>query len=281
MNNLLSRLLTAVVAVPLLLGLLYKLPWFGWGSFVGIALVVATLEFLAFTHSEDKLGRYVGLAMTLATYALLVMTDFAANGGALAVIGALALVVPVALVYTLFRPMDQSTALLRMASLTLAPMYLSIGFATNVALGRVHETGSRHIGAGLVVFSLMVSWFSDTGGYFAGKMIGGPKLYAAVSPNKTWAGSIGGLGGSAIGALLAHYWYLPELPLAHGLFAAVLAGALGQVGDLCESLMKRSAGVKDSGGILPGHGGILDRVDALLFVSLTLYGLQRVGWLVP
>lgn len=282
MNNLLSRLLTAVVAVPLLLGLLYKLPWFGWGSFVAIALVIASLEFFAFSHREDKLGRMIGLAMTVAIYALLLWTDFGSlPGSSFAAIAALGAIVPVALIYTLFRPMDQSTALLRMATMTLAPMYLAVGFATNSALGRVHETGSRHIGAGLVVFSLMVSWFSDTAGYFAGKSIGGPKLYAAVSPNKTWAGSIGGLGGSAIGALLAHYWYLPELPLGKGLFAAVLAGALGQIGDLCESLMKRSAGVKDSGGILPGHGGILDRVDALLFVSLTLYGLQRVGWLIP
>ncbi len=281
MNNLLSRLLTAVVAVPLLLGLIYKLPWFAWGGFVGIALVVGSLEFFAFTHNEDKLGRLVGVAMSVGLYALLLVTDFGTKGSSFAVIAAMASLVPVALIYTLFRPMDQSTALLRMASMTLAPMYLGIGFAANSALGRVHETGSRHIGAGLVVLTLMVSWFGDTGGYFAGKLIGGPKLYATVSPNKTWTGAIGGLGGSAVGGLLAHYWFLPELPLAKGMFAVVLAGALGQIGDLCESLMKRSAGVKDSGGILPGHGGILDRVDALLFVSLTLYGLQRVGWLVP
>jgi phosphatidate cytidylyltransferase len=282
MSNLWSRLLTAVVAAPILLGTLYALPWFAWAGFVALALIIACVEYFGLTHAEDRLARYVGTAVTLGLYALFIVSDFGARGGVGWALSALVGVVPFALLYTLFRPLDQRTAMLRMASMAMAPMYLGLGFAANTALARVHdEMSSRRVGAGLVVFSLMVAWLSDTGGYFAGKTLGGPKLYATVSPNKTWSGAIGGLAGSAVGALLAHYWYLPELPLGRGLAAAVLAGALGQLGDLCESLMKRSVGVKDSGAILPGHGGILDRVDALLFVSLVLYGLQRVGWLVP
>lgn len=282
MSNLRSRLLTAVIAAPLLLGLLYGLPWFAWGSFVALALGVASFEYFAMTHPDDKLARWVGTGATLGLYALLALTDFGARGGAGWVMLALTAVVPFALLYTLFRPLDQKSAMLRMAALALAPLYLGVGFAANVGLARVHdELSSRHVGGGFVVFSLMVAWLSDTGGYFAGKGIGGPKLYPSVSPNKTWAGAIGGLAGSVVGALLAHFWYLPELPLGAGIVAALLAGALGQLGDLCESLMKRSVGVKDSGGILPGHGGILDRVDALLFVSGVLYAMQRAGWLIP
>jgi phosphatidate cytidylyltransferase len=282
MSNLRSRLLTAAVAAPLLLGLLYALPWFAWGAFVALALAVACLEFFAMTHGEDRAARGFGTTITLLLYGLLTWTDFGARGASGWVLLALCAAAPIALLYTLFRPLDQRTAMLRMASLALAPLYLGVGFATNTLLARVHEEMStRRVGAGLVVFSLMVAWLSDTGGYFAGKGIGGPKLYPAISPNKTWAGAIGGLGGSVVGALLAHFWYLPELPLGRGIAAALIAGTLGQLGDLCESLMKRSVGVKDSGGILPGHGGMLDRVDALLFVSATLYAMQRAGWLIP
>jgi phosphatidate cytidylyltransferase len=282
MSNLGSRFLTALVAAPILLGLLFMLPWFAWGAFAGLAMVVACLEYFGLTHGEDRLAKWLGTAVTVGLYALMVSTDFGARWGVGWVVAAMAAVVPFALLYTLFRPLDQRTAMLRMTSLAMAPMYLGLGFAANTALARVHdEMATRRVGGGLVLFSLMVAWLSDTGGYFAGKSIGGPKLYATVSPNKTWSGAIGGLFGSCVGALLAHFWFLPELPLGRGLVAALVAGALGQLGDLCESLMKRSVGVKDSGGILPGHGGILDRVDALLFVSLALYGLQRLGWLVP
>jgi phosphatidate cytidylyltransferase len=282
MSNLRSRVLTAAIAVPLLLGLLYALPWFAWGAFVAFALAIACFEYFTMTHPDDGLAKWVGTAATLALYVLLIVTDFGARGGTGWVVLALTSVVPLALLYTLFRPQEQKTAMLRMSALALAPWYLGVGFASNTLLARVHdEMSSRRVGAGFVVFSLMVAWLGDTGGYFAGKGIGGPKLYPAVSPNKTWSGAIGGLLGSVVGALLAHFWYLPELPLGKGIMAALIAGAFGQLGDLCESLMKRSVGVKDSGGILPGHGGILDRVDALLFVSGALYAMQRAGLLIP
>jgi phosphatidate cytidylyltransferase len=92
-----------------------------------------------------------------------------------------------------------------------------------------------------------------------------------VSPKKTVEGAIGGLGGSILGALCAHFWYLPSIPLVHAVALAIVAGALGQAGDLSESLIKRSTGVKDSGQIVPGHGGILDRVDALLVTSAVVF----------
>jgi phosphatidate cytidylyltransferase len=92
-----------------------------------------------------------------------------------------------------------------------------------------------------------------------------------VSPKKTVEGFFGSLLGACAGALLAHFWYLPTLPLTHAIPLAVVAGGLGQLGDLVESLIKRSTGIKDSGWIVPGHGGILDRIDALLIVSPLVY----------
>jgi len=118
---------------------------------------------------------------------------------------------------------------------------------------------------------LMFAWLADTGGYFFGRFFGKTKLYEAVSPKKTRAGFVGALVGAAAGASLASFWYLPSLPIAHSLPLAIVAGGLGQLGDLVESLLKRSTGIKDSGSIVPGHGGLLDRVDALLFASPLVY----------
>jgi len=126
-------------------------------------------------------------------------------------------------------------------------------------------------GADVVILILLIAWIGDTGAYFAGRFLGKTKLYEAVSPKKTREGFAGSLVGSACGALLAHFWYLPALPLVSGIVIAVLAGGLGQMGDLVESLLKRSTGIKDSGWIVPGHGGILDRIDALLIVSPIIY----------
>jgi phosphatidate cytidylyltransferase len=126
-------------------------------------------------------------------------------------------------------------------------------------------------GPGFVVLALMLSWLSDTGAYFAGRFLGKRKLYEAVSPKKTVEGAVGGLAGSVGGALLGAFGYLTSLPASHAVVLGLVGGALGQAGDLGESLLKRSVGVKDSGGIVPGHGGILDRVDALLVTGTLCY----------
>jgi phosphatidate cytidylyltransferase len=148
----------------------------------------------------------------------------------------------------------------------MAPLFLGIPLTLLAVMQRDFKDGPS-----FVVLAMMYGWWGDTGGYFAGRFLGKRKLYEAVSPKKTVEGAFGGLGGSALGAICAHFWYLPSLPLAFGIGLAVVAGALGQAGDLAESLLKRSVGVKDSGAIIPGHGGILDRVDALLVTSVVLY----------
>jgi phosphatidate cytidylyltransferase len=276
MKDLAFRLLTALVAIPVILALLYLMPWWAFAGLAATAMSVAALEFLQMTHKGDRVGQIFGLLLNLAIYATLVTTEFGATHSSLVLTVVLA-VVPISLLFTLFRPADQSSALSRMTGLATTPLYIGVSLAAIACLRRI---GSDSTGAGLVVMTLMVAWFSDTAGYFVGKSLGGPKLYPSVSPNKTWSGAIGGLIGSSLGAALAHFWYLGEhLPLGRGILAAILAGAFGQAGDLCESLMKRSAGIKDSGGMLPGHGGILDRLDAMMFSALALYAAVRSGWL--
>jgi phosphatidate cytidylyltransferase len=122
-----------------------------------------------------------------------------------------------------------------------------------------------------VFLVLLVVMSADTAAYFVGSLIGRSKLYPAISPNKSWEGSIGGVVGSLLGAALAKFWFFPELSLVDVVLGGILLSLSGQLGDLFESMLKRSFGVKDSGTMIPGHGGLLDRLDSLLFAFPTAF----------
>jgi phosphatidate cytidylyltransferase len=126
-------------------------------------------------------------------------------------------------------------------------------------------------GASTVLIVLVVAWVADTGGYFAGRFLGKAKLYEAVSPKKTWAGAWGGLAGAVAGMVVLKLVYAHWLTWVDVFAIAIPGCILGQMGDLAESLLKRSTGHKDSGALLPGHGGILDRIDAVLFIAPYVY----------
>lgn len=130
-----------------------------------------------------------------------------------------------------------------------------------------------------VIFVLVIVWAADSLAYVAGRSIGGPKLWPAVSPKKTWAGFFGGVVGAVVaGFLLAMYaWQIKPVPVA--LLAGLLA-VVAQGGDLLESAIKRQFGVKDSGTLIPGHGGMMDRVDALVAVAFAacIIGVTRGGF---
>jgi phosphatidate cytidylyltransferase len=128
-----------------------------------------------------------------------------------------------------------------------------------------------------LLFVLLIVWITDIGGYFAGRSIGGPKLWVRVSPKKTWAGAIGGFAGSlAVAAGFAACGIGRMLPLL--LLGAVLS-IVSQLGDLFESAVKRRFGVKDSSNVIPGHGGLLDRLDGFVaaIVMAAVIGVMRGG----
>jgi len=129
----------------------------------------------------------------------------------------------------------------------------------------------REDGRNWVFFTLLVVWFGDCGAYGIGILIGKHQLSSVVSPNKTVEGAIGGVAASLIGAFGAKLWFLKQLTITHCLVLALGIAVVGQLGDLCESTFKRRNGVKDSGNLLPGHGGILDRIDSLLFATPFVY----------
>jgi phosphatidate cytidylyltransferase len=262
-SNLATRFLTAGIGGPVILTLLYFGPAWGWLAFVAVAACIGAFEFFGMTHAGDRVAQLVCVGLTLGVIAVLWWFGMSAK-----VLLTLVFLVPIAaLLLVLWRLGDIRTATLRVTATAFGPLYLGGGLAATALLRR--DGGAD--GASFVVLALMLSWLSDTGAYFAGRFLGKHKLYEAVSPKKTVEGAIGGLGGAVAGSLLAHFFYLRSLPLGHGILLALVGGALGQAGDLGESLIKRSVGVKDSGGIVPGHGGILDRIDALLVTSVTCY----------
>ena len=136
-------------------------------------------------------------------------------------------------------------------------------------------------GFGWVILVFVVTWANDTFAYFAGRLFGRHRLLERVSPRKTWEGFAGGALGSVAGALVVRGLLLGPVPLWAALAIAVGGAVLGPLGDLAESMLKRAAGAKDSGRLIPGHGGLLDRIDALLFVAPWVYAfailLERLG----
>lgn len=270
-SNLAVRVATALVGAPLIIALLYKgAPW-GFYLLVLPATLIGAWELFNMTHPGDRLSQVMGVGVTAAAS----LATYVANGDSRILVTMLVVIPLAGPLLTLVRLGDMKTAALRACAMTFGPLYIGVPLTLLAVLRR--DLGDD--GPGFVVLTIMFAWFGDTGGYFAGRFLGRHKLYEAVSPKKTIEGSLGGLAGSVLGAVLAHFWFLPSLSLTHGIVLALVAGALGQAGDLGESVLKRSTGVKDSGAIVPGHGGILDRVDALLVTSAVVF-LDSI-WFLP
>ena len=267
-SNLALRLLTAAVVAPLLILLLFWGPSWGFFALVLAAALLAALELFRMTHPGDVVSQVIGIASTLAVTSLMYLfpNDPRVLIALLMTLPALGVLVP------LLRLGNIATASVRVMAGVAGPLYVGAALAALALLRR--DAGDS--GAGWVLLTLMFAWLADTGGYFFGRFLGKTKLYEAVSPKKTRAGFVGALVGAAVGALLAKLLFLKDLDLTTALPLAVLAGALGQLGDLAESVLKRSTGVKDSGDLIPGHGGILDRIDALLVVSPLVYLYLRL-----
>ena len=128
----------------------------------------------------------------------------------------------------------------------------------------------------LLAFFFMVLMGGDTGAYYVGRAFGKHKLAPRTSPGKTWEGAVGGMLASLLMAVLAHFWFFRELPLKWALPLAAVMNVLGVLGDLTESALKRGADAKDAASILPGHGGLLDRLDSLLFNAPLIYYFARL-----
>jgi phosphatidate cytidylyltransferase len=262
LHNLAIRLLTAAIASPVILGVLFFGPADAWFGLVLCTQLAAAFEVLGMTHPGDRVSQLVGVLLTGIVSAAL----YCPEGGAKLLVTALLVSTTISTLLPLLRA-EIATGALRMMASIATPIYVGLMFCTLALIRRT--AGSE--GPGFVLMTLMFGWLADTGGYAAGRLFGKTKLAPTISPNKTWEGLGGALLGAVCGALLAHFWYLPSIPLLPALLLALCCGLLGQLGDLAESLLKRAVNAKDSGRMVPGHGGLLDRIDALLLVSPVVY----------
>jgi phosphatidate cytidylyltransferase len=252
------RFASALPLIPVILWLLFYGPRWGFHTFALTAVAIVARELMAMTMPGQRLLIAIG---TLATVGFAAAVVFAPAHLFPAVLG-LGLV---ALVASLLRPDPIDSSGARAGWLFGGPVYIG-GLLITVDLLHGLPFGARW-----VVLAMMLAFLSDTAAYFAGRAFGKHKLYEKLSPKKTIEGSLGGLVGAVGGAFFAIYVMNLPIPVPHAIALGVVAGALGQAGDLLESLLKRSAGVKDSGNVLPGHGGLLDRVDALMFTASTTW----------
>ncbi|MGB1698559.1 MAG: phosphatidate cytidylyltransferase [Nannocystaceae bacterium] len=273
MNNLAVRFLTAAVLIPLLLAALFADPTV-WSilAIAVIATIAAQDEFLRMSLPVTDEAPLRGLR---------VVSAFFAGGLSVgAVLWGLPNVMPpwmagfavtVALA-VLLRPREIETAGRRLAVAWGAMVYVPVlAVVWPLLKSEFVADGPRWL-----LLALLIAFGSDTFAYFFGRAFGRRPLYAAVSPNKTVAGALGGIVGGIIAAAgIGASWMLPAIPVHEGVILGALGSASGQLGDLVESLLKRTFGVKDSGRLLPGHGGMLDRIDGLLFVAPVVYFYAR------
>ncbi|MFK7986262.1 MAG: phosphatidate cytidylyltransferase [Sandaracinaceae bacterium] len=255
--NLAVRLLSAAVGIPIILWMLFMAPSWVFSSFGLIAGAIGASELAGMTL---KGSRVLQAWLVLATMGAVAVLTFMPEG--LPLVGLIFGVVLTGALSVLVQPEPMKQAGWRMGWMIAGPLY--IGGAIS-AIAMLHHLDN---GGVWVVLSMMLAWGSDTGGYFAGKAFGKRKLYEKISPKKTIEGSIGGLVTIVGMAIAVRFVWLPELSVLHAVLLALGAGAIGQAGDLCVSVIKRSTGVKDSGKIIPGHGGLLDRIDALMFTAM-------------
>lgn len=273
-----QRVITAVILAPIVIGGLFLLPPAGFAVFTGALLAVAGWEWANLAGFHSGVPRWGVAIVLMALMAVFQALPVVPLLGALAMLWLFVAVI-VAAYPGAVRVWEPRPVRLLLGILVLIGAWLALNHLRSGELVLGHTTNNLL----LILYTFLVVWGADIGAYFAGRAFGGRKLAPAVSPGKTWAGVWGGLAVVA-GLALAVAWWLGLAGLAVTQFVLVsLLTALASVlGDLFESMLKRHRGIKDSSQLLPGHGGVLDRIDSLMVAIPVLAAcFTLLGWLTP
>jgi len=265
-SNLKQRVAVAIVCIPLLLWLNMK----GGLYFMGMVLVlslIATYEFRRLAeHRAHPPSIFILLPLTV-----FIQLNF--YFGFLEYWEAMLAVVMFLYVLELWR--NQGSQFLNIGSTLVGLLYVNLTFGALLRL-RLSDPSGTGSGQALVLLMFLCVWSADIFAYFGGSRLGGKfirrKLFARISPKKTWEGYLAGIAGSVMAAWFCSS-FIAGCPDGRAISAGLLIGLVAPAGDLLESMFKRDAGVKDSSGIIPGHGGVLDRFDTVMFISPLLYFL--------
>src|SRR5438105_4465096 len=252
-RNLVIRVTTAVVLLPGVLWLIWR------GGFPLALLIGAAAAACAFELNQLPRTELSGATIVSTAAAFLIPLLQEASPGWVTMDLVLSAVVILAFADTLLFEPHIPSAPRRVGLAVLGAAYPGLLLAALLPLRGMPR------GEWWILLTLTVTWLNDSFAYFAGRAFGRRKLYERISPSKTWEGALGGAAGSIAGALVVRQIWLPELPAWGAALIGAGAAVLGPLGDLSESMLKRAFGAKDSGRLLPGHGGLLDRIDALLF----------------
>lgn len=258
----LKRWITGIIAAPVLIWLIGIGPRWAFYSTLCLVSIVGLMEFYGMTSPRlPKSLQCCIYAITLLFFFLVGRgSSFLAQG----LIPFFAFVPMAFFMFTYAGDPERSSG--NLGNAVAGPIYITLPLSLLLWIDRYPE------GSIWIFFVLAVVFASDTGAFYFGRLFGDHKLYKAVSPGKTWEGAIGGLlSGICASFVFSRLIQLHRSDLSVAILAVCLSVA-GQIGDLAESMLKRSHGVKDSGHILPGHGGILDRIDGLLFAIPVMHG---------
>lgn len=265
-----ARILTAVVLLPILVAsiLIQELALL-FVIMVGAALIAGLFEFWALARKQQiQTDRYAAL---LSGTALMVIFYFT-QPGQLPDLTMIQIVLLLLTGGTLTAAMVRGAPFNRMipsAGVTVLSVMYVVFLGSHLIAVR---TGFRPLlSRNLLGFYFLVIMGSDVAAYYGGRLFGRHKLAPTISPGKTWEGAVAGMLASLLLAVAAHYWFFLNLPLKFALPVAAVMNVVGVLGDLTESALKRSAGAKDTAQTLPGHGGVLDRIDSLLFNAPVIY----------
>jgi len=282
-SNLAKRWVVAGIGIPVVVSVLYLGGLTLSLLVVGIA-VLGSREYcsLAREGGASPFNWLVGIMV--ACVVLLAAWRPVFSGFGVSMLGFIGLGSGVVMALALARRSPRAKPLSAVATTLFGVLYVGLPMAVILLLHELPNSRGwsgastiRSSGLFVVALPLAATWFGDAMALFTGTAWGKGGLAPEISPNKSWAGVWGGIGGAVLAAIVWYYVtvpWLPELPVHSPIIAGsigALIGIMGIVGDLVESLFKREAGIKDSGGILPGHGGILDRLDSLLFTLPTTY----------
>jgi phosphatidate cytidylyltransferase len=272
-RNMQARIAFAVVAIPTALAIV----WFGGWVLVALLTVAGVLGTRELFHFAGQRGVHPSPVLGLGAAALaapltwlslsrpdafVTIADWWPYGGAIWILGVLT--------WATVRRAPDAHPLGAVTVTLVGPLYAAALPAFLLVLRHSSYGLQSWAGTALVFFPLVVTWVGDSAAMSGGRAFGGPKMAPTISPGKTRAGGVAGLlGATMAGALLVPLALRPagvDLGIAAAAAIGLLLGVVGQVGDLAESLLKREAGVKDSSHLIPGHGGVLDRFDSLIFV---------------
>jgi phosphatidate cytidylyltransferase len=268
-----KRVITALVVLPVLIAsILISWLWWLFIALAAAALALALWEFYVLATSPSvKPDAGAGYLASIVLFLIALFSNDLIFS-LIATQGVIIVLTIGCLIAAMLRGSNFEKMIASSGATILGVLYVAFLGSHLVTL----RTGfQQSLSADLLSFFFMVLMGSDIGAYYVGRMFGKTKLAPKISPGKTWEGVAGGVAAAIGMATLAHFWFFRQLPLKFALPLAAVMTLLGILGDLTESALKRGAGKKDAASLLPGHGGMLDRLDSLLFNAPLIYYFAR------